>query len=471
LVPLDSYNPAIPWSIHRRAVERARGQWVVYLQPADELSPSALVEILNAAQTNTDALLIYSDEDCVLPDGRRGNAIYKPDWSPELLLTQHYVGRLTAYRRDALAKLDLRTVAADPAVEYDYCLRLAEQPGRIVHVPQVLYHRSVEHESAAAPWMLPAGSGDERSAIESAIQRRGLSGSVRPARVPGVYEVNLAPKSAGLVSIIIPTRDRAELLKQCVDSIFARTDYPHWEIVIVNNESQQPETLELFREWSSCSRIRVLDVPGPFNFSRLNNLAAAQATAPMLLLLNNDTEVIRRTWLDAMVGYLQLDGVGAAGAKLYFPNETIQHAGLFLGAGPGNLKPARSPHKRFQRHDFGYRGSLQTANNVSAVTGACLLTHRSTYQAVGGLDEQLAVAYNDVDFCLKVRKLGQRIVWVPQAELFHYESASRGIDAPNDPRWEREKRYMREKWGVLADDPYYNPHLRPDVTNFAGYER
>jgi GT2 family glycosyltransferase len=313
----------------------------------------------------------------------------------------------------------------------------------------------------------PAPAAEAVTAITDALGRRGIRGRVTPSPAAGTFSLVLEPVGEPLVSIIIPTRDHSGLLEQCVRSIVERTQYTRYEIVVVDNGSVEPETQRLFQRWSGNQRIRVLSAPGPFNYSRLNNLAVARSTSDLVLLLNNDTEVIRPEWLGVMIGLVQLPGVGAVGAKLYFQNDTIQHAGLILRGGGTGPKPAMSSHKFFRRQAAGYQGALHAVRNCSAVTAACLLVHRELYLAVGGFDEQLAVAYNDVDFCLKLRQRGLRIVWTPLAELYHYESASRGADRAGDPRWEQEKLRMHGKWGgMLCDDPYYNPSLSLDCTNF-----
>ncbi|MEX2120867.1 MAG: glycosyltransferase family 2 protein [Pirellulales bacterium] len=448
-----------PAEVFNRALASASGEWLILLDPGDELSADALLCLAEAATDRVTC--IYSDESSLDARGWAADGIRKPGWSPELLLSQHYTGRLAAYRCAAVRAAGGWRATLGRAAEYDLVLRLAEGEGRIEHVPRVLYYRGYREVPQPAP------AAEAVTAIADALGRRGIRGRVTPSPAAGTFSLVLEPVGEPLVSIIIPTRDHSGLLEQCVRSIVERTQYTRYEIVVVDNGSVEPETQRLFQRWSGNQRIRVLSAPGRFNYSRLNNLAVDRSTSDLVLLLNNDTEVINPEWLGVMVGFVQLPGVGAVGAKLYFQNDTIQHAGLILRGGGTGPKPAMSSHKFFRRQAAGYQGALHAVRNCSAVTAACLLVHREVYQAVGGFDEQLAVAYNDVDFCLKLRQRGLRIVWTPLAELYHYESASRGADRAGDPRWEQEKLRMHGKWGgMLCDDPYYNPSLSLDCTNF-----
>jgi GT2 family glycosyltransferase len=328
----------------------------------------------------------------------------------------------------------------------------------------VLYHRAGRLVRGQPEH---AETGRDRAAARRAachaLERRGCDAVVSSARTPGTLRVSFRPRRSERVAIIISTRDQARLLSACVRSILRCTRYPSYEIVIVNNGSTEPESLEQLRRWSSDPRIRILNAPGPFNYSALNNLAALFTRAPLLALLNNDTEVISPRWLCEMVGVLEQDGVGAVGPKLLYGDGTIQHAGIVLGIGG----VASHAHKRFPRDHGGYHGLLESVRDVSAVTGACLLTRRGLYLELGGLDEALAVAYNDTDYCLRLRARGYRVLFTPLAELYHHESASRGVDRRGAARFEAELALMRCRWGeLLRRDPFYNPNLSLDRTNY-----
>lgn len=449
------------------AVESATGEFVGFIDPGDALAPETMLVCAEYLAAHRTADFLYSDEDLLDVKNYRNDPFHKPDWSPELLLCQHYTGQFSVYRRELLQRIGGLRAHLPGALFHDLALRASEQSREIVHIPQVLYHRRARTKTLSTNSALVATEPDALSAISEALVRRQLAGTISATRTAGVFGVRLQPQQDVPVSIVIPTRDRAPLLHACVQSVLRLTDYANYEIVIVNNDSVEPRTHALFRSWSRESRIRVIDAPGAFNYSRLNNLAVDACRSPLVLLLNNDTKVIDSDWLSVMAGYCQLDGVGAVGAKLYFSDDTIQHAGVILRGGGKGAKPAMSSHKFFPRHDGGYFGYLHTTRNLSVVTGACLLTRRDVYQQVGGLDEQLAVAYNDVDYCLKLRQAGYRIVWTAEAELYHYESASRAKDKEGDERWELEKLRMQDKWGAaLCDDPYYNPNLSLNHTNF-----
>jgi len=449
------------------AVESATGNLIGFIEPGDELSPETMLVCAEYSVQHPRAEFLYSDEDQLDHKGYHCAPFHKPDWSPELLLSQHYTGQFSVYRSELLQRIGGLRAHLPGALFHDLALRASEQAREIVHIPQVLYHRRAPKKSLSSTSALVATEPDNIAVIRAALARRGLEGNVAASRTPGVFGVRLRAEHEPPITIVIPTRDRPALLHACVQSVLRMTDYSNYEILIVNNDSVEPRTHTLFRSWSRDARIRVVDAPGSFNYSRLNNLAVDVCRSPLVLLLNNDTKVIDSDWLSVLAGYAQLEGVGAVGAKLYFPDDTIQHAGVILRGGGKGAKPAMSSHKFFPRHDGGYFGYLHTTRNLSVVTGACLLTHRDLYREVGGLDERLAVAYNDVDYCLKLRSAGYRIVWTAEAELYHYESASRARDKEGDERWELEKLRMQEKWGTaLCNDPYYNPNLSLNHTNF-----
>jgi GT2 family glycosyltransferase len=389
--------------------------YVCVLQAGDRLAEHALYWMAAAIVEGGDVAMAYADEDVIDAAGLRSGPRFKPDWSPEHLRSINYVGRWAVIRgRELAAAGGLRPESlADDGRELN--LRVAKAlRGKVAHVPAVLYHRA-----AANPPTLPAPR----------------------ARYP-------LPAKPPLVSIVIPTRDSVALLRACIDSIAAKSTCRNYEILVVDNQSREPEALRYLAELEH----RVLRYDREFNYSAINNLAAREARGEVLLLLNNDTEVITPDWLEEMLGHLHQEGVGAVGAKLLFPYGRVQHAGDAVG--PGGC--ADHMHVDIARDDPGYCHRAVVAQEVSAVTGACLMTWKSLYQRLGGLDEQrLPVAFNDVDYCLRIQEAGLRVIFTPHAELYHRESASRGGRSPD-----REAGVMRRRWRTrMRHDPYYNPNL------------
>lgn len=440
----------------------ATGEFVAFMDHDDELAPFALAAI---ALSSSNADVIYTDEDKVDADGKHFDPHCKPPWNPELLLGQNYLSHLTAIRRSAITNVGGLRSGFDGSQDHDLLLRVTAtiDASRIRHVPLVAYHwRAIEGSTALAPG---EKTYTEDASIRALSERLGDKWKVERADAPTAYRCMPPLEDLPLVSIIIPTRDRVDLLTQCIDSL-VRTTYPAFEILIADNDSSDPDTLEWLAAFDNGHDHRVVPAPGPFNYSKVNNLAAAQARGELILLLNNDTEVIDPDWLASMVRWVLRPGVGAVGAKLLYPTDTIQHAGVVLGlgglAGHGQLhEPAESA---------GYFNRLALTHEVGAVTGACLLTRKSTWDRLGGLDEELAVAFNDVDYCLRVRHHGgERVLWVPEALLYHHESVSRG--AENDPvkvaRFNAEVDLALGRWAdVLGNDPAYSPNLTLEGDSF-----
>lgn len=428
--------------------------FVIVLDPADRLEPHALFACALAAQDDAD--VIYSDEDQLDEHGVAGTPWFKPDWSPETLLTRDYVGRLCAVRRSLLERAGGVRDVFESARWYEALLRVTERTDRIVHVAEVLCHRGphngVEKDDLAL-------------AVEVALQRRGEAVSVRPAAA-GV-DVRFEVPGDERVCVIIPTRDRADLLRPCIASVFERTTYGAFEMIVVDNGSRESETRDLLAYWQGRepSRFRVIRDPSPFNYSRLNNTAVRATDAPYVLLLNNDTEVIAPEWMEAMLGQARRERIGAVGALLLYGDGTVQHAGVVLGI----LGLAGHVHRFLPGDALGYHGALQLDTNYLAVTGACLMVAKSVYEEVGGLDEGMAVSFNDIDFCLKLHRAGYRNVFVPRARLYHYESKSRGEDdtPAKVARAMEEAGTIRSRWPRWATrDPYYNPNLTTDAEDF-----
>lgn len=456
------------------ALALASGAFVAFMDHDDLLAERALYEVAAELELHPNADLIYSDEDKIDERGRRSQPHHKTDWNPELMLGVNAVNHLTVVRRSLLTGLGGLREAFDGAQDHDLVLRAAERatPARIRHIPWVLYHwrqhsrpgsfsRSRAAECAAAA----------ARAVAEHLDRTGQRGTVEEIDLASRWlRVRHAlPDPKPLVSVIVPTRDRAELLAQVAEGVLGKTDYAPLELLIVDNGSEDLATHALFERLKADARVRVLDAPGPFNFSRLNNLAAAEARGEVLVLLNNDISMIRPDWLDEMVAQVVRPHVGAVGAKLYYPDGTLQHAGVVLGV--GDVPDKVAGHLYAGAGDGpGYQGHLALARNVSAVTAACLAIRKAVYDDVGGMDEaHLAVAFNDVDLCLKVRDAGYDIVWSPHAALYHHESASRGSDlAPEKlARFQAEVQLMRERWGAVLDaDPFYGPVFDKRYANY-----
>lgn len=453
------------------ALEQASGDYVALLDHDDELHPLALLECAKGFARNPRWRMLFTDEDKIDQEGKRSDPYFKSDWNRDLFLSQNCVCHLTVYERELVTAAGGFQEDMDGAQDWDLTLRVTEHldPDQIGHVPKVLYHwRMIEGSTALAPGEKSYAHLAAMRALQNHLDRTATRATV--CEMPGysgyyriAYQI-ASPEP--LVSLLIPTRDKVDLLRQCVDSILRKTDYPNYEIVILDNGSREPQTLAYLAKAVEDQRIRVVGYDKPFNYSALNNFGAGQARGEVLGLLNNDVEVIGGRWLTEMVSHALRPEIGVVGAMLYYPNDTIQHAGVFLGIG-GVAGHAYVGQPR------GYPGDKHRAGlaqSLSAVTAACALIRRSVFEEVGGLDEGLQVAFNDVDMCLRVRERGYRNLWTPFAELYHHESASRGYE--NTPekiaRFKREEAFMKQRWGeALQRDPYYNPNLTLTDTPFS----
>jgi len=448
------------------ALELATGEWVALLDHDDELTEDALYWMAASLEADPDADILYSDEDKIDEEGKLSDPYFKPDWSPELFLSQNMINHLGVYRRSLVEEAGRFREGFEGSQDYDLALRVLERttPERVRHVPAVLYHwRTVAGSVALATGEKTYPYERARAAIAEHLKRTGVKAEVVAGRDGLSHRVRPAlPARKPHVTVIVPTRDRLDMMRMVVTGLLENTDYPAWDLIIVDNGSVKQETLDYFAEIQKDERIAVLRDDAPFNFSRLNNKAAAKVKGPLVLLLNNDIEPIEPGWLEEMVRQLQRPGVGAVGAKLYYPNDTVQHVGVTTGIGG----VAGHFDKHLPREAPGYFNRAQLVHNVTAATAACLLTTKKIYKQVGGMNEtQLKVAFNDVDFCLKIRAAGHRIVLTPFAELYHHESVSRGLEdtAEKRERFRSEMLWMRGKWGDALDaDPYFNPNLSLD---------
>jgi glycosyltransferase involved in cell wall biosynthesis len=453
------------------ALALATGDWCALLDQDDVFAENALAFVALEIDRHPDAGLIYSDEDKIDENGARSNPFFKPDWNPELFLGQNYINHLGCYRADLLREIGGFRPAFDGSQDYDLALRCVARlrPNQIRHIPRILYHwRMVGGSLAAIPDAKPYAKEAARRAIADYCQENGMPGKVVPCpeNVESHRVIHALPSPAPLVSIIIPTRDRLELLQPCIESIRARTDYRPFEILIVDNGSTQEETFDFFSHVARAGIGRVLVMPGAFNYSRLNNRAARKADGEVLLFLNNDTEVDDPGWLTEMVSHVARADVGAVGARLWYPDGTLQHGGVILGL--GGIAGHAFPH--VPRGHPGYYNRALLQQDCSAVTGACLAVRKSVFVQLNGFDEQdLAVSFNDIDFCLRLTRRGYRVIWTPYANLIHHESATRGHQRTDEEQalFFRAVRRIQTDWGdKLINDPFYNPNLSLDIPGF-----
>ncbi|MBN2900164.1 MAG: glycosyltransferase [Clostridia bacterium] len=455
------------------ALELASGEYVALLDHDDKLTEHALYFMVLAINNNPDSQILYSDEDKIDHKDRRFDPHFKSDWNPDLLYSQNYISHLGLYSCELLKTIGGFRTGVEGSQDHDLFLRCLPfvHSSHIIHVPRILYHwRAAEGSTALASNEKNYASDAGIKALENYFTTNGPLGlRVENGLVPNAYHIIWpVPDAAPLVSLLMPTRDRKTITEIAVRSILEKTTYSNYEIIIIDNGSIETETLEWFSAiQKENSRVRVLRYDYPFNYSAINNFGVSQVSGSLIGLINNDIEVISPDWLTEMVSHALRADIGCVGAKLYYSNGTLQHGGVILGIGG----VAGHSHKYFNKTDHGYFSRLKLVQNCSAVTAACLIVRKDIYEAVGGLDEKnLQVAFNDVDFCLKVRVAGYRNLWTPYAELFHHESISRGAeDSPEkQERFRKEVEFMQTKWGdLLKSDPYYNPNLTQDREDFS----
>jgi glycosyltransferase involved in cell wall biosynthesis len=452
------------------ALALAQGEFVALFDHDDLLTEHALYWMVEAINRHPDAGLIYSDEDKVDGANRRYDPYFKSQLNYELLLAQNMICHLGVYRTALVRSLGGFRTGFEGAQDYDLALRVIEQlgPAQVVHVPHVLYHwRAIAGSTALAAGEKNYAADAGRRAVAEHLARVGLIAEVEAApEAPALNRVRFAcPSPQPLVSIIIPTKDRADLLCMCLESLQAKTTYANYEVIIVDNGSVEPATQALF-DSLPAARFRVVRDDSPFNYSALNNNAARVARGELLCLMNNDIEIITPAWLEEMVSFAMRADVGCVGARLWYPDGRLQHGGCIVGLGG----VAGHSHKYFPKGHPGYFGRAVLHQSFSGVTAACLLLRREIYDQVGGLDEKLVVAFNDVDFCLRVRQAGYRNVWTPYAEMNHHESASRGEeDSPEKiARFKQEIDFIKARWGdSLLHDPAYSYNLTLYVEDFS----
>ena len=453
------------------ALELAQGEWIALMDHDDLLPIHALYCVAQTIHQHPDAQMIYSDEDKINEQGTRLDPYFKPDWNIDLFYSHNMFSHLGVYRKTLIDHVGGFRLGFEGAQDYDLALRCIEQIDHqhIHHIPRMLYHwrvhaQSTAQSSEAKPYAAIAG----QKALNEHFQRTQLNAQCLLLDF-GMYRTQYAlPERLPLVSLIIPTKNAQKLVMQCVESILEKTTYPNYEIIIVDNASDDAQAIAYFKQLANeHSNIRVIRDDRPFNYSQLNNNAVQYTNGELIGLINNDIEVISPDWLGEMVSIALQKNVGAVGAKLYYPNNTIQHAGVVIGLGG----VANHVFKHAYRDSLGYFGRAKLISSYSAVTAACLIIKKSIFTEVGGLDEEnLKVAFNDVDFCLKVRSAGYRNVWTSFAELYHHESVSRGADdiPEKRQRFEQEVAHMRKKWQTdKFEDPAYSPNLTLDFEDFS----
>ena len=449
------------------ALRMASGEYVVFLDHDDILTSDALSEVV-AAINNTQADIIYSDEDLIDFDGSLTTPHFKSDYSPDLLLSHNYITHLVAIRRQLVDNLGGLRSAYDGAQDYDLLLRLTDDPERTIHhIPKILYHwRKSDKSTSLDPMAKPLAEQNARNALIDTLTRRNIDGIVKSAGRHHFFSIVRAERNQK-ITIIIPFRDQAELLRRCITTIFKKTTFDNYEVIGISNNSDSPDTFSLMQEISEeDTRIRFLEHNHPFNFSELINLGFENATGEHIVSLNNDIEIISWDWLTTLLQHSQRTEVGVVGGKLFYPNGAIQHAGIILGIGGY----AGHSHKGRPSSDDGYYHRASLIQNVSAVTGALMMFDRHVFETVGGFDTSFATACNDVDYCLRARESGYLNVYTPNAQAYHLESATRGYeDTPEKiARFKEEvaRFQQRHKQLLSKGDPYYNINLSLDSEQF-----
>lgn len=455
-------------------ITMATGDYIALFDHDDILHPSVLFENMQVI-CREDADFIYTDEATF-----EGNNIkkiivfhFKPDFAPDNLRANNYICHFSVFSRQLLEKSGIFRSEFDGSQDHDLILRLTENAKKVCHIPKLLYfwrsHKgSVAQDISSKTYAITAG----RNAVGSAVERMGMNATVEStAVVPTIYRIKYELTSEPKVTIIIPNKDHTADLKRCVQSILDKSTYRNFEVLIIENNSVESEIFEYYEELKKLKNVKVLTYDGEFNYSKINNLAAGKADGEYIVFLNNDTEIIADNWLEELLMYAEREDVGAVGAKLYFNDNTVQHGGVIIDFSPSKI--AGHSHYKELRENPGYMGKMYYAQNVSAVTAACMMVKKELFFNVGGFDEEFKVAFNDVDLCMKLRDSSKLIVFNPYCELYHYESKSRGLEqtAEQKARFDSECELFREKWGcVLAKgDPYYNPnfsHLESYLINY-----
>ena len=448
------------------ALSMVTGDFVALLDHDDLLPLFSLYEVVKCINKNEDVEFIYTDEDKFEKvGGKRYEPYFKSDFAPDTLRANNYICHFSIFKKELMDKLGGFREDYNGAQDYDILLRMSETTNKIIHIPKILYHWRVHKLSTAKsggtakPYAYESG----KKAVQSHIDRLGLKGTVEPGKTLGTYKVNYELNGHPKVSIIIPNKDYVSTLKVCIDSIQKLTTYKNYEIIIIENNSEKEETFEYYKKLDSEENIKVIYYPErEFNYSKIINFGVNNSTGEYIIQLNNDTEIITPNWIEEMLMFAQREDVGAVGAELFYPDKTIQHAGIIIGIGG----VAGHVFKNIPKGTHGYFSKDAMVQNLSAVTAACIMTKKSIYEEVGFMDEKFKVAFNDVDFCLKIREKGKLIIYNPYVQFIHYESKSRGFeDTPEKiERFKNEISRFKKRWKDILEkgDPYYNINLRLD---------
>lgn len=439
------------------AFEISSGEFISLMDNDDELSPNALYEVVKALNEDSELDFLYSDEDKIDINGVFCEPHFKPDFSPDTLLSLNYICHFSTVRRTLFENVGGFQVGLEGAQDYDLFLKLTEKTTHIHHIPKILYHwRMIPGSTAASLNNKDYASDKGKEALQNALMRRGIKGMVEVDPISSYYRIQYEPNAKA--SIIIPMRDFADVTKRCLQSIYDKTSYKNFEILLINNRSCEQASFDLFEYYrKKYANFRIIEADVDFNYSLINNKAVEESNGDILVFLNNDTEIISSNWLTDLVGYAQQSHIGTVGAKLLYPDMTIQHAGIILGLGG----VASHAYIGSMRDDTGAYGRLRVPYNYSGVTAACLAVRKEVFHEVAGFEEELTVAYNDVDLNLKILEAGYYNVFLPQVELIHYESKSRGLDTCSEKykRFQKEQKFMNDKWNQLVkNDAFYNPN-------------
>lgn len=455
-------------------LKMATGNYIGLFDHDDILHPCALYEYMKRI-CEEDADYLYCDETTFKGNKTIDDMLtlhFKPDYSIDNLRANNYICHFSVFDRELLTGMELFRSQFDGSQDHDMILRLTSKARHVVHVPKLLYYwrshkASVAADIGAKTYAIEAA----RNAVADHLRVSGFKNFeiVSTKAFETIFRIKYEVLGDPKISIVIPNKDHVEDLSRCIDSILKQSTYDHYEIIIVENNSVTDEIEEYYKTLEQYGNIRVVRYEGEFNYSKINNFGASFASGEYLLLLNNDTQVISINWMEELLMYAQREDVGAVGAKLYYADRTIQHAGIVIGLGAH--RTAGHTHYREARTNLGYMGRLCYAQDVSAVTGACLMVKRALFEELGGLDESFAIALNDVDFCLRLREKGYLNVWNPYCELYHFESISRGLDDAGEKarRYDEESARFREKWKAQLEkgDPYYNPNFSLDRSDYA----
>jgi len=452
------------------ALSLATGEYIALMDNDDEITIDAFYEIIRVINTH-DAEFIYSDEDFITTEGQCTNPHFKPDFSPDLLLSHNYITHFTCFSKKLLDNIGYFDSKFDGSQDYDLFLRLTEKTTKIHHIQKVLYHwRMLETSTSINSDVKPEAMERGKKVLESALQRRNIEGIVLHNNISHHFRVKYTIKDNPLVSIIMPFKDKPELLEMSITSILKKTTYTNFELIGISNNSTEPKTFKMMENLASKDkRIHFYEYNVEFNYADINNHAVnTYARGEHILLLNNDIEIITNEWIESMLEHSQRKEVGCVGAKLYYPNNTIQHAGIIIGLGGY----AGHSHKMHPRSDPGYFNRLQSVQNLSAVTAACLMIKKDIYIEINGMNAiDFKVAYNDVDFCLRVQECGYYNIFTPHAEMYHHESISRGYETTPEKiarfQTEKDALFKRHTYILEHGDPYYNPNLTHSKEDFS----